>query len=111
MKVKGPAVPVRTSTADGTIIPLKFVEKPFPYHYELKARIDALSDLGWGIGHLEDDSETLPEHPENWGIRVPMVLPGELVIVKVFKNMDDYSEGKKYVLDETFSAAFFDRGE
>ena len=95
MKGKIPEVPVQKTTSDGTVIPLRFVDKPFPYHYELKVRIDSWNDLGWGLGHLEDDSETLPEHPENWGVRVPMVLPGELVTVKVFKNMDDYSEGKK----------------
>ena len=94
MKGKTPEAPARKTTKDGVVIPLKFVDKPFPYHFELKARIDSISDLGWGVGHLEDDSEGLPEHPENWGVRVPMVLPGELVIVKVFKNMDDYSEGK-----------------
>ncbi|CAJ1938878.1 unnamed protein product [Cylindrotheca closterium] len=93
MKGKIPEVPVRRTTADGTVIPIRFVDKPFPYHYELKVRIDSWNDMGWGLGHLEDDSETLPEHPENWGVRVPMVLPGELVTVKVFKNMDDYSEG------------------
>lgn len=95
MDDKEASAPVRETTDDGTVIPYKFVAKPFPYHYELKVRVDSISDLGWGLGHLEDDSENLPEHPANWGVRVPMVLPGELVIVKVFKNMDDYSEGKQ----------------
>eukprot|EP00980_Cylindrotheca_fusiformis_P006928 scaffold1443_cov113-Cylindrotheca_fusiformis.AAC.2 len=82
----------RATTSDGTVIPLKFVSKPFPYHFQLKVRVDTLSDMGSGQGHIEDDSENLPTYPEGWGIRVPSVLPGELVVVKIFKNMDDYSE-------------------
>jgi hypothetical protein len=93
-----PKEEARATTADGTVIPLKFVTKPFPYHFQVKVRIDSLTDMGWGQGHIEDDSEKLPEHPEDWGVRVPLVLPGELVIVKVFKNMDDHSEGMKRVV-------------
>lgn len=88
-----PRADVRATTADGTVIPLKFVPKPFPYHFQLKVRIDSLSDLGSGRGHIEDDAEELPAYPNDWGVRVPSVLPGELVVVKVFKNMDGYSEG------------------
>lgn len=77
-----------------TKIPPKFVPTPFPYHFQLTVRIESLSDMGTGEGSIEDDSKDLPEHPENWRVRVPLVLPGELVTVKIFKNMDDYSEGR-----------------
>jgi hypothetical protein len=97
-----PTEEVRATTADGTVIPLKFVTKPFPYHFQVKFRIDSLSDMGWGRGHIEDDSENLPEHPKDWGVRVPFVLPGELVMVKIFKNMDDHSEGMKRVVLDCF---------
>lgn len=75
-------------------IPPKFVPKPFPYHFVLKVRVDILDDMGFGIGHIEDDSDNIPDHPKDWKVRVPLVLPGELVKGQVFKNMDDYSEGK-----------------
>jgi hypothetical protein len=88
----------RATTADGIVIPVKFVTKPFPYHFQVKVRIDSLGDMGWGQGHIEDDSEKVPEHPKDWGVRVPLVLPGELAIVKIFKNMDDYSEGMERVV-------------
>ena len=52
-----------------------------------------MNDLGWGIGHLEPQTdEKLPEDPQDWKVRVPLVLPGELVRVRVFKNFDTYSE-------------------
>ena len=52
-----------------------------------------MNDLGWGVGHLEPQTdEELPEHPQDWKVRVPLVLPGELVRVRVFKNFDTYSE-------------------
>jgi hypothetical protein len=78
-----------------TKIPFKFVPTPFPYHFQLKVRVDSLSDMGTGEGYIEDDSDELPTHPEGWRVRVPLVLPGELVTVRVFKNMDDFSAGMK----------------
>ena len=73
-------------------VPRKFVPKPFPYHFQLNIRIDSLDDRGNGSGHIEDDSENIPEYPDNWTVRVPLVLPGELARVRIFKNMDSYSE-------------------
>lgn len=60
--------------------------------------------MGWGIGRVSEkqsDDIVLPpnELPANiaswkdWEIRVPMVLPGERVRARIFKNFDTYSEG------------------
>lgn len=53
--------------------------------------------MGWGTGHVlaqaqQPDGVTLPEHPDNWQVRVPLVLPGEVARVRIFKNFDHHSE-------------------
>jgi tRNA (uracil-5-)-methyltransferase len=98
-----------------TKIPPKFVPTPFPYHFLLTIQIDTLSDMGWGRGHIltkknKDDTDadvadgdkaiSNDQHdvsvcdlaPNNWEVRVPLVLPGEIVQVRIFKNFDTYSE-------------------
>mmetsp|Transcript_27001 Transcript_27001/g.50573 ORF Transcript_27001/g.50573 Transcript_27001/m.50573 type:complete len:529 (+) Transcript_27001:446-2032(+) len=97
--------PEITKTAPSEVkIPLKFVPSPFPYHFQVSIEIVSLSDMGWGRGHLvhqkmeEKDEESagdksvLDNVPADWEIRVPLVLPGEVVKVRVFKNFDTYSE-------------------
>ena len=53
--------------------------------------------MGWGQGKVVLDDETnqkyIDDIPENWEIRVPLVLPDEIVKVRIFKNMEKYSEG------------------
>lgn len=92
-------------------VPLKFVSKPFPYHHIITIQIDSLSDLGWGIGHLvqtntkrdggngdittttvNNDETLFSNVPEKWEIRVPLVLPGEIVLGRIFKNLETHSE-------------------
>ena len=63
----------------------------------------SLNDMGWGIGRIAKEQPTdivLPNDlPTNiaswqeWEIRVPMVLPGEQIRARIFKNFDTYSEG------------------
>ncbi len=55
--------------------PKKFHPYPFEYHQEIELRIDALSNLGVGIGRLG-----------GWVVFVPFCLPGELVKARVFRN-------------------------
>ena len=83
-------------------IPRGFVPTPFPFHFQVNIVIDALDyRLGWGKGHIaemidqeEADTDILEKVPSGWEIRVPLVLPGDLVRVSIFKNFDTelYSE-------------------
>ncbi|PIP59319.1 MAG: SAM-dependent methyltransferase [Verrucomicrobia bacterium CG22_combo_CG10-13_8_21_14_all_43_17] len=61
--------------------PKNFNPLPFPYHHELELEITSLTNLGIGLGRLD-----------NWVIMVPFALPGEIVKVKVFRNHKNYSE-------------------
>jgi len=69
----------------------KFQPTPFPYHHELELRIDDVSNLGVGVGRVQ-----LPASPttaaSSWVVMVPLVLPGETVRVRVFRNHATYSE-------------------
>lgn len=60
----------------------KFKNVPYEYHQEVEIEIDDLSNLGLGIGRHN-----------GWVIMVPLVIPGERAIVRIFKNNADYSEG------------------
>lgn len=62
-------------------IPKNFVAKPFNYHEEVELLITAITNLGFGIGRID-----------NWVIMVPFVYIGELVKAKIFKNHKNYSE-------------------
>ena len=55
--------------------PKKFVSTPFAYHEEIELRIDALTNLGAGVGRVE-----------GWVVFVPFTLPGERVRARVFRN-------------------------
>jgi tRNA/tmRNA/rRNA uracil-C5-methylase (TrmA/RlmC/RlmD family) len=55
--------------------PKKFVPTPFGYHQEIELRIDALTNLGHGIGRID-----------GWVVFVPFCLPGELVRARVYRN-------------------------
>jgi tRNA (uracil-5-)-methyltransferase len=92
--------------------PRSFVDKPFEYHQELVIRIDSLTNMGWGVGRIQleasgeadscgggdgsterdqdDGDETKTERL--WVVMVPHVLVGELVKVRIFRNMKSYSE-------------------
>ena len=55
--------------------PKKFVPTPFEYHQEIELSIDALTNLGAGVGRIE-----------GWVVFVPFSLPGETVKARVFRN-------------------------
>ena len=55
--------------------PKKFVPTPFAYHEEIELTIDALTNLGAGVGRID-----------GWVVFVPFTLPGERVRARVFRN-------------------------
>ncbi len=55
--------------------PKKFVPTPFEYHQEIELKIDALANLGAGVGRVD-----------GWVVFVPFSLPGETVRARVFRN-------------------------
>ena len=55
--------------------PKKFVAIPFDYHQEIELTIDALTNLGAGIGRVG-----------GWVVFVPFALPAEKVRVRVYRN-------------------------
>lgn len=55
--------------------PKKFVPTPFTYHQEIEITIDALTNLGSGVGRID-----------GWVVFVPFSLPGEVVTARVFRN-------------------------
>lgn len=73
-----------------------FVPIPFEYHQEIVINIEDLTNLGLGIGRY-----TLPDG-RKWVVMVPLVLPGEKVKVKVFRNHSSYSEAD--LVDIIFSS-------
>lgn len=56
-------------------IPRKFVPTPFAYHEEVELVIDNLSNMGDGVGRIN-----------NWVIFVPYTLPGERVRARIYRN-------------------------
>lgn len=55
--------------------PRKFVPTPFAYHQEIELTVDALTNLGAGVGRID-----------GWVVFVPFALPGEKVLARVFRN-------------------------
>ena len=81
------ASPNRTNDEKKKVfIPKGFVTTPFQYQEEIILDIVDLSNLGMGIGRY-----TLPCGGQ-WVVMVPLVLPGEKVKVKIYKNHSSYSE-------------------
>ncbi len=62
-------------------VPRKFVPEPFDYHQEIELRIDSLSNMGHGVGRVD-----------NWVVFVPACLPGELVRARIFRNEKNCSQ-------------------
>ena len=58
-----------------------FNDKPFAYHAEIELEIHTLTNLGAGLGRID-----------NWVVMVPFALPGERVRARVFRNHKNYSE-------------------
>ncbi|MEO0018766.1 MAG: hypothetical protein RLZZ522_2049 [Verrucomicrobiota bacterium] len=61
--------------------PRKFVPTPFAYHQEIELTIDALTNLGAGVGRID-----------GWVVFVPFALPGERVRARVFRNDKNCSQ-------------------
>ena len=55
--------------------PRKFVPTPFAYHEEVELVIDNLSNMGDGVGRID-----------NWVVFVPYTLPGERVCARIYRN-------------------------
>lgn len=61
--------------------PKQFHPEPFDYHEELVVEIESLTNLGQGVGRIED-----------WVVFVMFALPGERVRARVYRNHASYSE-------------------
>lgn len=61
--------------------PKNFNSHPFSYHQEIQLRIDTLTNLGSGLGRVD-----------NWVVMVPFALPGELVKARIYRNFKNYSD-------------------
>lgn len=59
----------------------RFNAIPFAYHQELEIEIDSLTNLGKGVGRVND-----------WVVFVSHALPGEKVKARVFRNSASFSE-------------------
>ena len=59
----------------------KFNDHPFAYHQEIELEITTLTNLGVGLGRID-----------NWVVMVPFTLPGERIRARVFRNHKNYSE-------------------
>ena len=66
--------------------PKRFIDFPFAYHEEMIVSIEDITNLGMGVARtkLKDGNE--------WVIMVPLVLPGERVQVRIYRNSKSYSE-------------------
>lgn len=62
-------------TSDMDTPPRKFVPTPFAYHEEVELIIDNLSNMGDGVGRIN-----------NWVVFVPYTLPGEKVRARIYRN-------------------------
>ena len=58
-----------------------FRDGPFTYHQEITLTVDTLTNLGHGLGRVD-----------NWVVMVPFTVPGETVRARVFRNHKNYSE-------------------
>lgn len=84
--------------------PKKFKPYPFTYHQEIELEISALSNLGVGIARVQVEPEdagftsnipgvgSKPVESEGWVVFVPSVLPGEKVLVRIFRNDKSHSQ-------------------
>ncbi len=61
--------------------PKRFNPEPFDYHEEVEFVVSTLTNLGLGLGRVND-----------WVVMVPFALPGERVRVRIYRNHKNYSE-------------------
>lgn len=80
--------------------PRKFFDQPFDYHQSIEIDIDALSNLGVGIGRITLNDEHTPLSAQakknkmqgQWVVFVPHTLPGERVLASIFRNDKSHSQ-------------------
>lgn len=70
--------------------PKKFQPFPFQYHEELDVIIEDITNTGVGVARKDLDLGN--DINTNWVIFCPLVLPGEHVRVKIYRNEKNYSE-------------------
>lgn len=71
----------------------KFVDKPFAYHEVLELTIDDVTNTGVGVGRVSLPSVGTDEaQQKSWVVMVPLVLPGETIKARIFRNHATYSE-------------------
>lgn len=73
--------PITLQTLQESKVPKGFSSSPFSYHSEHIIHIDDVTNLGVGVGRIN-----------GWVVMVPMVLPGEVARVRVYRNNKNYSE-------------------
>jgi 23S rRNA (uracil1939-C5)-methyltransferase/tRNA (uracil-5-)-methyltransferase len=62
-------------------IPKHFVSVPFTYHQIIELSIDNVTNLGLGVGRIDE-----------WVVMVPFVISGECVRARIYRNHKNYSE-------------------
>lgn len=87
-------------------VPRKFNPYPFSYRQEIQVKIMSLTNRGWGIARVplgsdidveQNNGEAADDSSPNdqkrlWVVMIPSVIPGEIVIARVFRNHKSYSE-------------------
>jgi tRNA/tmRNA/rRNA uracil-C5-methylase (TrmA/RlmC/RlmD family) len=78
-----------TSHGDGVKIPRGFDPVPFSYRELVSVSIHGINHMGVGVGKVDvaHGDGTLKRT-----VLVPMGLPGETVLARVYRNMPDHSE-------------------
>ena len=90
-----------------TLVPRKFVPFPFRYHQIVEARVETLTNLGFGICRvpLPTDLTVTPADAtsvsKGWVIMVPNVIPGELILARIYRNHGKYSDADLIQVIET----------
>jgi predicted RNA-binding protein with TRAM domain len=87
-----PESAVANSNAEETVrkTPLKFNPFPFHYHELVDITIESIDNMGFGTAWFSRADSTIPL--EKWVIRVPHVIEGEKVRVKIYSNFKKHSE-------------------
>jgi 23S rRNA (uracil1939-C5)-methyltransferase/tRNA (uracil-5-)-methyltransferase len=62
--------------------PKNFIATPFKYHEQVEFAIDDVTNLGMGLGRVND-----------WVVMVPYAFIGEVIIASIHKNLKNYSIG------------------
>jgi tRNA/tmRNA/rRNA uracil-C5-methylase (TrmA/RlmC/RlmD family) len=61
--------------------PKHFNDQPFAFHQEIELEVSTLTNMGQGLGRVD-----------GWVVLVPFALPGDLALVRVWRNHKNYSE-------------------